>query len=91
MAKDYFNELKATPDWNKDANIIFEEEKNIEQLGKQIAKIYSTRHDKYEAFDDLKEFVNMVFRDKSVAGYVYDETIRSLKEDYNICPSDINI
>lgn len=33
----------------------------------------------------------MVFKDPNIADYVYEETIMSLKEDYNICPSNINI
>ena len=33
----------------------------------------------------------MVFKDPNIADYVYEETIISLKEDYNIYPSNINI
>lgn len=33
----------------------------------------------------------MVFKNPNIADYVYEEIILSLKEDYNICPSNINI
>ena len=91
IAKDDFSELELTSEWLNDREVTFEEEKNITKLGKELAKLYSTRSDRYESFDDIKKFIDMVFKDPNIADYVYEETIISLKEDYNICPSNINI
>lgn len=91
IAQDNLKNLEATPEWHKECKITFEEDHSIEKMGKHLAKIYSTREDKYEGFDDLKEFAHMVFQDDNIAEYVYEETLKSLKEDYNIFPSDIGI
>lgn len=91
IAKEDFSELELTSEWLNDREVTFEEEKNITKLGKELAKLYSTRSDRYESFDDIKKFADMVFKNPNIADYVYEEIILSLKEDYNICPSNINI
>ena len=90
-AKEDFGYLEQTDKWLNSREVSFEEEKNIEKLGKELAKLYSTRSDKYENFDDIKKFTDMVFRDDDVSNYVYEETIKSLQEDYNIYPNNINV
>lgn len=89
--KEDFGYLEQTDEWLNSREVSFEEEKNIEKLGKELAKLYSTRSDKYESFDDIKKFTDMVFRDDDVSNYVYEETIKSLQEDYNIYPNNINV
>jgi len=91
IAKQNFQDLELTSEWLDSREISFNEDKNFEKMGKNLAKLYSTRSDRNESFDDIKKFTDMVFKDPNISEYVYEETIKSLKEDYNIYPNNIDI
>ena len=76
-----------TPEWLDARDVSLTENTFITSTAETLAKLYSKDFDK----KNLKEFLNIIFRDKDLKEYIYEETLNLLKEHYHLDINNINI
>ena len=83
IAQEQLPELELTSEWLDARDISFNEDKFIISTAQSLAKLY------HENFDDdnLRDFINTIFRNNEEKEYIYEETLKILETQYNV---DIN-
>ena len=87
IAKDQFSELELTSEWLDARDVSFEENIFISQSANKLAELFHNDFD----MESLNDFLDIVFIDKDVRNYVYEETLSILKDKYNLDVKDIKI
>lgn len=89
VARENFSELDITSDWIDKRDVKFEENKTIVPMAELLAEVSSKSLNFNE--DELMTLVYAFSNDDDTAKYVFEETMKILKEKYHFDIEKINI
>ena len=87
IAKQQLADLELTQEWLDARDISFKENPIIKVAAEKCAELFC------DAFDDkdLNDFIDISFGNEEIKDYVYDETLKILKDKYQVDISNIKI